>query len=163
MILGVQSFSLDSFKKQILLNENNMWAVVDFFVQELSKQENGHYILLKDPVKGFIRIYKVPENEVPTMESAQQNVSEEKSEEYSEYSEYSDYSEYSYSDEDYWVCKKQKAKLTINTLWNTMRISDTCTRHWFLCNRDGLDKRRRRDTNLLLIERIPCEVHISFD
>lgn len=100
VILGVQSFSLDSFKKQILLNENNMWAVVEFFVQELSKQENGHYILLKDPVKGFIRIYKVPENEVPTMESAQQNVSEEKSEEYSEYSEYSDYSEYSYSDED---------------------------------------------------------------
>ena len=163
MILGVQSFSLDSFKKQILLNESNMWAVVEFFVQELSKQENGHYILLKDPVKGFIRIYKVPENEVPTMESVQQNVSEEKSEEYSEYSEYSNYSEYSYSDEDYWVCKKQKTKLTINTLWNTMRISDTCTRHWFLCNRDGLDKRHRRDTNLLLIERIPCEVHISFD
>ena len=167
MILSVQSFSLDAFKKQILLNENNMWAVVEFFVQELSKQENGHYILLKDPVKGFIRIYKVPESEVPTMESAQQTVSEEKSEEYSEeyseYSEYSDYSEYSYSDEKCCVCKKQKAKLTINTLWNTMRISDTCTRHRFLCDRDCLDKRHRKDTDLLLIERIPCKVHISFD
>ena len=110
MILGVQSFSLETFKKQILLNEQNMWAVVEYFVKLLSKEENGHYILMKDPLKGFIRVYRVPESEVEAMETQAMNKEKEESKsesesgsessEYSEYSEYSDYSGYSYSDEE---------------------------------------------------------------
>lgn len=98
VILGVQNFSLETFKRQIMLNEQNMWAVVEYFVKLLSKEENGHYILMKDPLKGFIRVYRVPENEVAAMEM--QSLNEEKSSESSEYSEYSDYSDYSYSDEE---------------------------------------------------------------
>lgn len=103
VILGVQSFSLETFKKQILLNEQNMWAVVEYFVKLLSKEENGHYILMKDPLKGFIRVYRVPESEVEAMETQAMNKEEEsesESSEYSVYSEYSDYSGYSYSDEE---------------------------------------------------------------
>ncbi|CBK23546.2 uncharacterized protein [Blastocystis hominis] len=105
VILGVQNFSLETFKKQIMLNEQNMWAVVEYFVKLLSKEENGHYILMKDPLKGFIRVYRVPESEVEAMEtqtlSKEESESESESEsEYSEYSEYSDYSGYSYSDEE---------------------------------------------------------------
>lgn len=110
VILGVQSFSLETFKKQILLNEQNMWAVVEYFVKLLSKEENGHYILMKDPLKGFIRVYRVPESEVEAMETQAMNKEKEESKsgsesgsessEYSEYSEYSDYSGYSYSDEE---------------------------------------------------------------
>ena len=69
VILGVQNFSLETFKRQIMLNEQNMWAVVEYFVKLLSKEENGHYILMKDPLKGFIRVYRVPENEVAAMET----------------------------------------------------------------------------------------------
>lgn len=105
VILGVQNFSLETFKKQIMLNEQNMWAVVEYFVKLLSKEENGHYILMKDPLKGFIRVYRVPESEVEAMEtqtlSKEESESESESEsEYSEYSDYSDYSGYSYSDEE---------------------------------------------------------------
>ena len=109
VILGVQNFSLETFKRQIMLNEQNMWAVVEYFVKLLSKEENGHYILMKDPLKGFIRVYRVPENEVAAMETQspdkeegeeEEESEEEGSEEGSEYSEYSDYSDYSYSDEE---------------------------------------------------------------
>lgn len=80
VLLGVQSFSLDVFTKQMMLNEKNMWAVLEYFVKLVSKQEDGHYVFLKDPMKGLIRVYRVPDEEVIE-------------------SDYSDYS-YSYSDED---------------------------------------------------------------
>ena len=80
MILGVQSFSLDVFTKQMMLNEKNMWAVLEYFVKLVSKQEDGHYVFLKDPMKGLIRVYRVPDEEVIESDS-------------------SDYS-YSYSDEE---------------------------------------------------------------
>ena len=80
VILGVQSFSLDVITKQMMLNEKNMWAVLEYFVKLVSKQEDGHYVFLKDPMKGLIRVYRVPDEEVIE-------------------SDYSDYS-YSYSDED---------------------------------------------------------------
>ena len=64
VILGVQSFSLDVFTKQMMLNEKNMWAVVEHFVKLISKQEDGHYVFLKDPMKGLIRVYRVPDEEV---------------------------------------------------------------------------------------------------
>lgn len=93
MLLGVQSFSLDVFTKQVMLNDKNMWAVLEYFVKMMSKQEDGHYIFLKDPMKGLIRVYRVPEEEVKQMEESRES-------EYSdsEYSEYSDYSSYSDSE-----------------------------------------------------------------
>ena len=96
VILGVQTFSLDTFTKQIMLNEKNMWATLDYVIKEISKQDDGNYVLMKDPVKGILYMYAVSEEDMTKMEEA-------KSEE-SEYSEYSssgsEYSEYSYSEEE---------------------------------------------------------------
>lgn len=99
MILGVQTFSLDAFTKQIMLNEKNMWATLDYVIKEISKQDDGNYVLMKDPVKGILHVYAVSEEDMTKMDE-----NEEASEETSEYSEYSssgsEYSEYSYSEEE---------------------------------------------------------------
>ena len=110
-LLYVQSFSLDSFTKQIMLNQNSMWAITEHIINVLEEQEDGHYIMLKDPIKGMIRIYKVSEEDLTKIEEGEEEGEEEEkeNEEYSgsEYSgsEYSgsEYSgsEYSeYSDDD---------------------------------------------------------------
>ena len=86
VILGVQSFSLDVFTKQMMLNEKNMWAVVEYFVKLISKQDDGHYVFLKDPMKGLIRVYRVPDEEV-----IESDISDSYSGEYDdEYDEYDD-------------------------------------------------------------------------
>ena len=64
MILGVQTFSLDAFTKQIMLNEKNMWATLEYVVKEVSKQEDGNYVMLKDPVKGILHLYAVSEEDM---------------------------------------------------------------------------------------------------
>lgn len=95
MILGVQTFSLDAFTKQIMLNEKNMWATLEYVVKEVSKQEDGNYVMLKDPVKGILHLYAVSEEDMTKIDEAE-------SENESEYSEYSSssYSEYSYSEDE---------------------------------------------------------------
>lgn len=95
VILGVQSFSLDAFAKQIMLNEKNMWATLEYVVKEISKQEDGNYVMLKDPVKGILHLYAVSEEDMTKIDEAE-------SESESEYSEYSSssYSEYSYSEDE---------------------------------------------------------------
>ncbi|KAM7454772.1 hypothetical protein BLSTO_04470 [Blastocystis sp. subtype 1] len=95
VILGVQTFSLDAFTKQIMLNEKNMWATLEYVVKEVSKQEDGNYVMLKDPVKGILHLYAVSEEDMTKIDEAE-------SESESEYSEYSSssYSEYSYSEDE---------------------------------------------------------------
>lgn len=98
VLLGVQNYSLDIFTRQLMLNEKNMWATLEHFVKLVNKQEDGHYIFLKDPMKGIIRMYRVPDDEVEAMEANQESEydSEYESSEY----EYSSYSESEYEDED---------------------------------------------------------------
>lgn len=67
-----------------------MWAITEYFIKILSNQEDGHSIMMKDPMKGIIRIYKVSEEDLTKIEEPEES-------EYSE-SEYSDYSESEYSE-----------------------------------------------------------------
>ena len=81
-----------------MLNEKSMWAIAEHLINQIKKQEDGHYIMMKDPTKNIVRIYKVSEEDLTKIEE------EEEEEEYdsSEYdsSEYSsDYSDYSKSGE----------------------------------------------------------------
>ena len=99
VLLGVQNYSLDIFTRQLMFNEKNMWAVLQHFVKIMKKQEDGHYVFLKDPMKGIIRLYKVPDEEVKAMEEAQESEYDESEYESSEY-EYSSYSESEYEDEE---------------------------------------------------------------
>lgn len=94
MILHVQNYSLNTLNRQLLLNENNMWGIVDFIVKEMSKQENGHYIMMKDPVKGLIRLYQVSDEDLSNLEVVKET-EEDMNQEVSSYSDYSSYSSYS--------------------------------------------------------------------
>lgn len=42
------------------LNLNNGWAIVRTFVDMLMHQEDGKFVLVKDPNKPTIRLYQVP-------------------------------------------------------------------------------------------------------
>ena len=42
------------------LNLNNGWAIVRTFVDMVMKEEDGKYVLVKDPNKPTIRLYHVP-------------------------------------------------------------------------------------------------------
>ena len=44
------------------LNLNNGWAIVRTFVDMVMKEDDGKYVLVKDPNKPTIRLYCVPKN-----------------------------------------------------------------------------------------------------
>lgn len=88
-----------------MLNEKSMWAITEHFIKILNNQEDGNYIMMKDPMKGMIRIYRVSEDDLTKIEE-EESGSEYSGSEYSssEYSgsEYSgsEYSESEYSEEE---------------------------------------------------------------
>lgn len=53
------------------LNLNNGWAIVRTFVDMVMKEEDGKYVLVKDPNKPTIRLYQVPLNTFEEDEGAE--------------------------------------------------------------------------------------------
>eukprot|EP00051_Salpingoeca_urceolata_P002529 m.50997 g.50997 ORF g.50997 m.50997 type:complete len:568 (+) comp12190_c0_seq2:178-1881(+) len=60
VVLGVQQFKPTEIAKQINLNLENAWGVLQHFVKMLMKMPEGKYVILKDPMKPLVRIYSVP-------------------------------------------------------------------------------------------------------
>eukprot|EP00730_Choanoeca_flexa_P001326 TRINITY_DN10585_c0_g2_i2.p1 TRINITY_DN10585_c0_g2~~TRINITY_DN10585_c0_g2_i2.p1 ORF type:complete len:552 (+),score=112.48 TRINITY_DN10585_c0_g2_i2:30-1658(+) len=60
-ILKVDTFRTDKFAEQINLNVNNGWAVVRSLIALFMKQEDGQYIVLRDPKRTSIKVYRLPE------------------------------------------------------------------------------------------------------
>lgn len=60
VILGVLGYKPREFAGQMNLNLNNGWAIVRTFVDMVMKEEDGKYVLVKDPNKPTIRLYQVP-------------------------------------------------------------------------------------------------------
>ena len=50
------------FAQQINLNMDNCWGIVRALVDLCMKQEDGKYLLVKDPNKQLLRLYSVPED-----------------------------------------------------------------------------------------------------
>ncbi|KAI0979710.1 hypothetical protein GJ496_004975 [Pomphorhynchus laevis] len=61
VIRGVHTFSPSEFGKQMNLNMDNAWGIVRWVVDFLSQQTDGKYVIVKDPIKPTIRIYKIPQ------------------------------------------------------------------------------------------------------
>lgn len=59
-ILGTQYYKPIDFARQINLNVTNTWAVMRHFIEVSMKQPEGKYILMKDPNKAVLRLYKLP-------------------------------------------------------------------------------------------------------
>mmetsp|Transcript_12129 Transcript_12129/g.12200 ORF Transcript_12129/g.12200 Transcript_12129/m.12200 type:complete len:585 (+) Transcript_12129:62-1816(+) len=65
-ILGAQFLKPTELATQIALSVTNMWGIIKMLADLLMNQEDGKYVLLKDPNKGTVRLYSVP---VSTFES----------------------------------------------------------------------------------------------
>lgn len=61
-VLATQFYKPNEFALQINLNQYNMWGILKAVIELVMKQERGKYVLLKDPNKPVIRLYKVPDN-----------------------------------------------------------------------------------------------------
>jgi len=60
VVLGVLGYKPREFASQMNLNLNNGWAIVRTFVDMVMKEDDGKYVLVKDPNKPTIRLYNVP-------------------------------------------------------------------------------------------------------
>ena len=60
VILATQFYRPKEFATQITLSEGQMWAMIRMFVQLLQKQETGKYVLMREPNKAVLTLYRVP-------------------------------------------------------------------------------------------------------
>ena len=60
VILATQFYRPKDFATQITLAEGQMWAMIRMFVQLFNKQEEGKYVLMREPNKAQLALYKVP-------------------------------------------------------------------------------------------------------
>lgn len=77
-ILATQYFKPKDLAVQIAMTLPNMWGVVKMICDLMMNQEDGKYVLIKDPNKAIMRVYSVPLN---TFESDQEDEEEEEDEE----------------------------------------------------------------------------------
>jgi len=61
-ILGTQFYKPNEFAKQINLNPNNVWGVLRKIIDDCMKQPEGKYLLLKDPNKKSLYLYKISDH-----------------------------------------------------------------------------------------------------
>jgi len=59
-ILGVQTNFTDSFAGQIGMSRNNAFGIVRNIIDLLMDQDDGKFLILKDPTKPIMRIHEVP-------------------------------------------------------------------------------------------------------
>eukprot|EP00540_Astrosyne_radiata_P003661 CAMPEP_0116847568 /NCGR_PEP_ID=MMETSP0418-20121206/14507_1 /TAXON_ID=1158023 /ORGANISM="Astrosyne radiata, Strain 13vi08-1A" /LENGTH=484 /DNA_ID=CAMNT_0004479029 /DNA_START=94 /DNA_END=1548 /DNA_ORIENTATION=+ len=62
VILATQFYRPKDFATQITLAEGQMWAMIRMFIALLRKQDDGKYVLMRDPNKPLLTLYKVPAN-----------------------------------------------------------------------------------------------------
>lgn len=62
-ILGTQTFRPKDFAAQIDMKEANMWAIVKTMIEHIQQQEDGEYVILKDPNRPQVRLYHVADGD----------------------------------------------------------------------------------------------------
>jgi translation initiation factor 3 subunit D len=77
VILGTQQFKPAEFAQQINLNMDNGWGILRCIIDLCMKQEDGKYLIMKDPNKPVVRIYNIPNNSFETDEDDDDSSSEE--------------------------------------------------------------------------------------
>jgi len=62
VILGTQQFTPKVFAQQIALDMDNAWGILRVIVDTCMKLPEGKYLLLRDPNKGVVRLYDIPDS-----------------------------------------------------------------------------------------------------
>jgi|EP01049_Picozoa_sp_SAG25_P005357 translation initiation factor 3 subunit D len=79
-ILTAPTYKPQEFARQINLDPSNMWGIIQYIITLVQKQPSpGKYVLLKDPNKKILWLYKVPANTFD--EDSDEDSSEEESDE----------------------------------------------------------------------------------
>jgi len=61
-ILGVSSYRPEDLAMQINLSPGNGWGIVKSYIDIISAEEDGKFVILKHPNSPKLTVYKVPEN-----------------------------------------------------------------------------------------------------
>ncbi|CCH43125.1 hypothetical protein BN7_2672 [Wickerhamomyces ciferrii] len=61
-ILGVSSYRPQDLALQINLSTGNGWGIVKSFIDIISREDDGKFVILKDPNSPKLTVFKVPEN-----------------------------------------------------------------------------------------------------
>ena len=59
-ILATQFYRPKDFATQITLLEGQMWSMIRMFVQLVQKQDDGKYVLMRQPNQAALTLFKVP-------------------------------------------------------------------------------------------------------
>lgn len=59
-LLAVQDYSPKEFATNLGLNLRNSWAVLKYYIELISKQEDGTYLIFREPDRNVIRVFSVP-------------------------------------------------------------------------------------------------------
>jgi len=73
VILGTQQFKPIEFGQQINLNMDNAWGVVRCILDLIMAQKDGKYLIVKDPNKGILRLYDIPDNTFESEEESEES------------------------------------------------------------------------------------------
>jgi translation initiation factor 3 subunit D len=62
VILATQFYRPKDFATQLSLAEGQLWSMIRMFIHLMRKREDGKYVLMRDPNKAILRLFKVPAN-----------------------------------------------------------------------------------------------------
>lgn len=77
VILGTQQFKPKMFAQQIALDMDNCWGTLRVIIDTCLKLPEGKYLLLKDPNKGVVRLYDIPDSTFESDEEDEEESSDE--------------------------------------------------------------------------------------
>ena len=63
VLLAVQPFNAHNLAQQMNITRKNMWGVFKTILDVVLKSGSGKYVLLKDPNRQMLRLYKMPMDE----------------------------------------------------------------------------------------------------
>jgi len=59
-VLATQSYKTQEFARQISMRRSNMWGILKLLIDKCMALPEGKYVLLRDPNKSCIKLFKVP-------------------------------------------------------------------------------------------------------
>ena len=80
-ILGEQYVKPAVVARLVALSTQNMWAIMHHIIEVSMKQPEGKYLLVRDPSKGILRLYKLPSGTFDDSSSEEEESSDEEEEE----------------------------------------------------------------------------------
>lgn len=80
-ILGEQYVKPSVVARLVALNTQNMWAIMRHIIEVCMKQPEGKYLLVRDPSKGILRLYKLPSGTFDDSSSEESSSEEEEGDE----------------------------------------------------------------------------------